>query len=115
MKDELKKKATSLSGGQQQRLCIARALAVEPEVVLLDEPTSALDPIATSKIERLLEEISRNYTVLIVTHSIGQALRISERVAFIYQGNLVEYGETQKIVENPTNELTREFLTGRIG
>ncbi|ABV34253.1 MULTISPECIES: phosphate ABC transporter ATP-binding protein PstB [Pseudothermotoga] len=115
VEDKLKKPAVQLSGGQQQRLCIARALAVEPEVILLDEPTSALDPIATTKIERLLETIAEEYTVVIVTHSMGQALRISDEVMFLYQGRLVEYGVTSQIVKTPTHEMTRQFLTGKIG
>lgn len=115
VKDELKKPAVRLSGGQQQRLCIARALAVDPDVILLDEPTAALDPIATTRIERLLEEISSEYTVLIVTHSMGQALRISDQVIFIYEGVVVESGDTNLVMENPQHELTKKFLTGRIG
>ncbi len=115
VKDELKKPAVRLSGGQQQRLCIARALAVDPDVILLDEPTAALDPIATTRIERLLEEISSEYTVLIVTHSMGQALRISDQVLFIYEGVVVESGDTSLVMEKPQHELTRKFLTGRIG
>jgi phosphate transport system ATP-binding protein len=115
VKDKLKKPAVQLSGGQQQRLCIARALAVEPEVLLLDEPTSALDPIATTKIERLLEELAQQYTVVIVTHSMGQALRISDEVVFLYEGRLIEYGETSTIAKTPKHEVTKQFLTGKIG
>jgi len=115
VKDKLKKPAVQLSGGQQQRLCIARALAVEPEVLLLDEPTSALDPIATTKIERLLEELAEQYTVVIVTHSMGQALRISDEVVFLYEGKLIEYGDTSVIAKTPKHEVTRQFLTGKIG
>lgn len=115
VKDELKKPAVRLSGGQQQRLCIARALAVDPDVILLDEPTAALDPIATTRIERLLEEIANEYTVLIVTHSMGQALRISDKVIFLYEGVIVESGDTSSVMERPTHELTKKFLTGRIG
>ncbi|MCS7174634.1 phosphate ABC transporter ATP-binding protein PstB [Pseudothermotoga sp.] len=115
VKDKLNKPAVQLSGGQQQRLCIARAIAIEPEVILLDEPTSALDPIATTKIERLLEELAENYTVVIVTHSVGQALRISDYVLFLYEGRLVEYGETSTIAKKPRHEMTRKFLTGKIG
>ncbi|MDI6862166.1 MAG: phosphate ABC transporter ATP-binding protein [Pseudothermotoga sp.] len=115
VKDKLKKPAVQLSGGQQQRLCIARALAVEPEVLLLDEPTSALDPIATTKIERLLEELAQQYTVVIVTHSMGQALRISDEVVFLYEGRLIENGETSAIVKMPRHEVTKQFLTGKIG
>lgn len=115
VKDKLKKPAVQLSGGQQQRLCIARALAIEPEVILLDEPTSALDPIATTKIERLLETIAEQYTVIIVTHSMGQALRISDEVMFLYEGRLIEYGLTSEVVKEPRHEMTRQFLTGKIG
>jgi phosphate transport system ATP-binding protein len=115
VKDKLKKPAVQLSGGQQQRLCIARALAVEPEVLLLDEPTSALDPIATTKIERLLEELAQQFTVVIVTHSMGQALRISDEVVFLYEGRLIEYGETSTIAKTPKHEVTKQFLTGKIG
>ncbi|MFN4190175.1 MAG: phosphate ABC transporter ATP-binding protein PstB [Pseudothermotoga sp.] len=115
VKDKLKKPAVQLSGGQQQRLCIARALAIEPEVILLDEPTSALDPIATTKIERLLESIAEQYTVIIVTHSMGQALRISDEVMFLYEGRLIEYGLTSEVVKEPRHEMTRQFLTGKIG
>ncbi|RKX46411.1 MAG: phosphate ABC transporter ATP-binding protein [Thermotogae bacterium] len=112
---ELRKSAYKLSGGQQQRLCIARAVAVEPEVILLDEPTSALDPIATERIEKLLEDLSSRYTIVIVTHSIGQALRISDYLGFMYKGELVEFGETSQVSEDPRHELTQLFLTGRIG
>ncbi|HOK83884.1 MAG TPA: phosphate ABC transporter ATP-binding protein PstB [Pseudothermotoga sp.] len=115
VKDKLKKPAVQLSGGQQQRLCIARALAIEPEVILLDEPTSALDPIATTKIERLLETLSEQYTVIIVTHSMGQALRISDELIFLYQGRLIEYGMTSDVVKASNHEMTRQFLTGKIG
>lgn len=115
VKEKLKKPAVQLSGGQQQRLCIARALAIEPEVILLDEPTSALDPIATTKIERLLETIAEQYTVIIVTHSMGQALRISDEVMFLYEGRLIEYGLTSEVVKEPRHEMTRQFLTGKIG
>ncbi|AEH50635.1 phosphate ABC transporter ATP-binding protein PstB [Pseudothermotoga thermarum] len=115
VKDKLKKPAVQLSGGQQQRLCIARALAIEPEVILLDEPTSALDPVATAKIERLLESLSEQYTVIIVTHSMSQALRISDYILFFYQGRLIEYGETSEMVKFPQHEITRQFLTGKIG
>ncbi|MEJ5230320.1 MAG: phosphate ABC transporter ATP-binding protein PstB [Pseudothermotoga sp.] len=115
VKEKLKKPAIQLSGGQQQRLCIARALAIEPEVILLDEPTSALDPIATTNIERLLETLAEQYTVVIVTHSMGQALRISDQVMFLYQGRLIEYGITSEVVKAPNHEMTRQFLTGKIG
>jgi phosphate transport system ATP-binding protein len=114
VKDELKKTATQLSGGQQQRLCIARAIAVEPEVLLLDEPTSALDPIATKKIEFLLEELSEKYTIIIVTHNLAQAIRISDYMAFLYRGDLIEFGETSKIVNQPESELTEAYLNGQI-
>ncbi|MCD6550711.1 phosphate ABC transporter ATP-binding protein PstB [Thermotoga sp.] len=115
VKTELNKPGTRLSGGQQQRLCIARALAVEPEVILLDEPTSALDPIATQKIEKLLEELSQNYTIVLVTHNIGQAVRIADYIAFMYRGELVEFGPTKEIVESPKSDLTEAYLTGKIG
>ena len=115
IKKDLRKSAYKLSGGQQQRLCIARAIAVEPEVILLDEPTSALDPIATERIEKLLEDLSSRYTIIIVTHSIGQALRISDYLGFMYKGELVEFGETPRVSEDPKHELTQLFLTGKIG
>ncbi len=115
VKDKLRKPAVQLSGGQQQRLCIARAIAIQPEVILLDEPTSALDPVATSKIERLLESLAEDYTVIIVTHSMAQALRISDQILFFYQGRLIEHGETSDIVKYPRHEMTRQFLTGKIG
>jgi len=112
VKDELKKNAVTLSGGQQQRLCIARAIAVEPEVLLLDEPTSALDPIATQKIERLLEELSKKYTIVIVTHNLQQALRISDYMMFFYMGELVEFGETSVMATNPKDRRTSDYLRG---
>lgn len=112
VKDELKKNAVTLSGGQQQRLCIARAIAVEPEVLLLDEPTSALDPIATQKIERLLEELSKKYTIVIVTHNLQQALRISDYMMFFYMGELVEFGETSVMMTNPKDRRTSDYLRG---
>ncbi|QTA37786.1 phosphate ABC transporter ATP-binding protein [Thermosipho ferrireducens] len=115
VKDELHKPGTALSGGQQQRLCIARALAVEPEVLLLDEPTSALDPIATQKLEVLLEQLSENYTIIIVTHNIAQAIRISDYLIFMYRGDLIESGETAEIIKKPKNELTEMYLNGKIG
>jgi phosphate transport system ATP-binding protein len=115
VKDELDKSALSLSGGQQQRLCIARALAVDPKVILLDEPTSALDPIATQKIERLIEELSENYTIIIVTHNIAQAVRISDYMFFMYQGELIESNLTSEMVKNPKVQLTEDYLNGRIG
>ncbi|MBB6063174.1 phosphate transport system ATP-binding protein [Thermosipho japonicus] len=115
VKHELDKNAYSLSGGQQQRLCIARSLAIEPEVLLLDEPTSALDPIATQRIESLLERLSEKYTIVIVTHNIAQAIRISDYIAFMYKGELIEFGETSEVVRNPKNKLTEEYLNGKIG
>ena len=105
----------SLSGGQQQRLCIARALSVEPEIILMDEPTSALDPIATTKIEQLISELKSKYTVIIVTHNMQQAARISDYTGFMYIGELVEFGETAQIFEKPNEELTENYLTGRFG
>ena len=113
--DRLKDSAIGLSGGQQQRLCIARALAIEPEVILMDEPTSALDPIATAKIEELILELKEKYTVIIVTHNMQQAARISDYTAFMYIGKLVEYGKTEQIFENPQEQLTENYITGRFG
>ncbi|MDE1880979.1 MAG: phosphate ABC transporter ATP-binding protein, partial [Euryarchaeota archaeon] len=107
--------ATGLSGGQQQRLCIARALAVEPEVLLMDEPCSALDPIATSKIEDLIFDLKRNYTVIIVTHNMQQAARVADLTAFLYLGKLIEVGRTKQIFENPREKLTENYITGRFG
>lgn len=115
VKDRLKKSALSLSGGQQQRLCIARALAVEPEVLLMDEPTSALDPIATGKIEDLMYELKKNYTIIIVTHSMYQAARVSDNTAFFLSGEIIEYDNTKKIFSNPSNKKTEEYVTGRFG
>ena len=115
LKDRLKKSALGLSGGQQQRLCIARALAVEPEVLLMDEPTSALDPISTSKIEDLVLELKDNYTIIMVTHNMQQAVRISDYTAFFLLGDLIEYGETQKIFEQPKDKRTEDYITGRFG
>lgn len=115
VKDKLNDKGTFLSGGQQQRLCIARALAIEPEVLLMDEPTSALDPMSTSHIEDLILELKKNYTVAIITHNIQQAARISDYTAFFYLGKLIEIGETDKIFENPDNELTENYITGKFG
>jgi len=115
VKDELDKFALDLSGGQQQRLCIARCIALEPEVILFDEPCSALDPIATAKIEKLIEELKENYTIIIVTHNMQQAARISDYTAFLYFGNLIEFGPTQKIFTTPQNKLTDKYLTGRFG
>ncbi|HVH15464.1 MAG TPA: phosphate ABC transporter ATP-binding protein PstB [Candidatus Angelobacter sp.] len=115
VKRDLDKSGASLSGGQQQRLCIARALAVEPEVILMDEPCSALDPIATAKIEELIASIKENYTVVIVTHNMQQAARVSDFTAFLYLGQLIEYGETTSLFENPRDELTERYLTGKFG
>ena len=114
-KDNLKKSALSMSGGQQQRLCIARALAVEPEVLLMDEPTSALDPISTSKIEELAMELKEKYTIVIVTHNMQQAVRISDHTAFFLLGELVEYGETEKLFSQPQDKRTEDYITGRFG
>jgi phosphate transport system ATP-binding protein len=124
VKDKLKQNALSLSGGQQQRLCIARAIAVKPEVILMDEPCSALDPIATTKIEDLMQELSRDYTILIVTHNMQQAARVSDRTAFftaevddkgVRHGRLVEFDETSRIFTNPTDKRTEDYITGRFG
>ena len=115
VKDILKKSALSLSGGQQQRLCIARALAVKPKVLLMDEPTSALDPISTGKIEELALELKKDYTIVIVTHNMQQALRISDKTAFFLLGDLIEYDDTQKIFSMPKNKKTEDYITGRFG
>jgi phosphate transport system ATP-binding protein len=115
VKDRLKKNALGLSGGQQQRLCIARALAVEPAVLLMDEPTSALDPISTSKIEELALELKENYTIVIVTHNMQQAVRISDNTAFFLLGDLVEYGATEKLFSQPEDKRTEDYITGRFG
>ncbi len=115
VKDRLNDSAMGLSGGQQQRLCIARALAVEPDVILMDEPCSALDPIATAKIEDLINELKKEYTVVIVTHNMQQAARISDLTGFMYLGELIEFGKTRQIFENPKNELTERYITGRFG
>ncbi len=115
VKDRLKKSALSLSGGQQQRLCIARTLAVQPDVILMDEPTSALDPISTMKIEELMSELKKNYTVVIVTHNMQQAARISDYTAFFLLGELVEYGETSQIFSMPKDKRTEDYITGRFG
>lgn len=115
VKDRLKKNALGLSGGQQQRLCIARALAVEPEVLLMDEPTSALDPISTLKIEELAEKLKKKYTIIIVTHNMQQAVRISDRTAFFLLGELVEYGDTEKMFSDPVDKRTEDYITGRFG
>jgi len=115
VKDRLKHSALSLSGGQQQRLCIARALAVEPEVLLMDEPASALDPIATAKIEELMHELRASYTIVIVTHNMQQAARVSDATAFFYMGELVEAGPTEKIFTNPREQRTEDYVTGKFG
>ena len=115
VKDDLKKAGTSISGGQQQRLCIARAVALQPEVILMDEPCSALDPIATAKIEELIVSLKRSYTVVIVTHNMQQAARVSDFTAFMYLGQLVEFGDTDDVFENPKNELTEKYITGKFG
>ena len=114
-KDKLRNSALGLSGGQQQRLCIARAVALKPEVILLDEPTSALDPIATGKIEQLVEELKERYTIAIVTHNMQQASRVSDYTAFMYLGELIEFGDTTTIFENPTKKMTEDYITGRYG
>ena len=114
-KDRLKKSALSLSGGQQQRLCSARALAVEPEVLLMDEPTSALDPISTSKIEELMADLKKKYTVVIVTHNMQQATRISDKTAFFLLGELIEYGETEQVFSMPKDQRCEDYITGRFG
>jgi phosphate transport system ATP-binding protein len=115
VKDRLHESALALSGGQQQRLCIARAIAVNPEVILLDEPCSALDPIATAKIEDLMQEIKKDYTLVIVTHNMQQASRVSENTAFLYLGELIEFGRTDKIFTNPDKRQTEDYITGRFG
>lgn len=115
VKDKMKKSAFALSGGQQQRLCIARALAVSPSVLLMDEPASALDPISTSKIEELIHELKRNYTIVIVTHNMQQAARVSDKTGYFYLGELIEYGDTRKIFTNPDKQSTQNYITGRFG
>lgn len=115
VKDDLGKSALALSGGQQQRLCIARALAVQPSILLMDEPASALDPIATSKIEELIHELKRDYTIVIVTHNMQQAGRVSDKTAFFYLGKLIEYSDTKTLFTSPQNELTENYITGRFG
>ncbi|MEP3435837.1 MAG: phosphate ABC transporter ATP-binding protein PstB [Hoeflea sp.] len=115
VKDRLDEPGTGLSGGQQQRLCIARAIAVSPEVILMDEPCSALDPIATAKVEELIDELRANFTIVIVTHSMQQAARVSQRTAMFHLGNLVEEGPTEKMFTNPDNKLTQDYITGRFG
>ena len=115
VKDRLDDSGTALSGGQQQRLCIARAIAVQPEVILMDEPCSALDPIATARIEELIDELRGRYAIVIVTHSMQQAARVSQRTAFFHLGRMVEYGETSEIFTNPREERTKDYITGRYG
>lgn len=115
VKDRLHKNASELSGGQQQRLCIARTLAVQPEIILMDEPTSALDPFSTMRIEELIIELKKYYTIIIVTHNMQQAGRISDKVAFFLNGDLVEYGATEQIFTSPTNKKTEDYITGRFG
>ena len=113
--DKLNKPGSALSGGQQQRLCIARAIAVEPDVLLMDEPTSAIDPIATQKIEELIEQLKTKFTIVIVTHNMQQAARISDHTAFFYKGRIIEHGETKQIFTNPVEKKTEEYITGRFG
>ena len=115
VKDRLKKSALGLSGGQQQRLCIARALAVQPEVLLMDEPTSALDPISTAKVEELALELKKDYTIVMVTHNMQQAARISDRTAFFLLGEIVEFGNTEQIFSMPKDKRTEDYITGRFG
>ncbi|MEK9715033.1 MAG: ATP-binding cassette domain-containing protein, partial [Methylophilaceae bacterium] len=115
VKDRLDEPGTSLSGGQQQRLCIARAISVNPEVILMDEPCSALDPIATAKIEELIDELKKTYTIVIVTHSMAQAVRVSQKTGFFHLGKLIEVGKTEKIFKNPDNKMTQDYITGRFG
>lgn len=115
VKDRLKDKASQLSGGQMQRLCIARALALKPDVLLMDEPTANLDPVSASKVEELIHELKKDLTIVIVTHSPAQASRVSDYVSFLYMGKLIEVGRTEEVFENPKNELTEKYLTGRMG
>ncbi|MBS0570246.1 MAG: phosphate ABC transporter ATP-binding protein PstB [Proteobacteria bacterium] len=115
VKDKLKRSALGLSGGQQQRLCIARGIALRPQVLLLDEPTSALDPIATGRIEQLIEELKKDYTIVIVTHNMQQAARVSDFTAFMYMGELIEFGDTEKIFTKPDKQQTEDYITGRFG
>ena len=115
VKDKLNQPGTALSGGQQQRLCIARAIAVEPEILLMDEPTSAIDPLATARIEELIDTLKERYTIVIVTHNMQQAARISDYTAFFYQGRIIEFGATSKIFTNPKNQQTEDYITGRFG
>ena len=115
IRDDLKKSGASISGGQQQRLCTARALAMKPEVILMDEPTSALDPASTAKLEDLVKKLKDEITVVIITHNVEQAARVSDLTAFFYLGELIEFGETKKIFEFPKNPLTEKYITGRFG
>ena len=115
VKDRLDEPGTSLSGGQQQRLCIARAISVNPEVILMDEPCSALDPIATAKIEELIDELKKTYTIVIVTHSMAQAVRVSQKTGFFHLGKLIEFHKTEKLFKNPDNNMTQDYFTGRFG
>jgi phosphate transport system ATP-binding protein len=115
VKDRLQDNALGLSGGQMQRLCIARAIAIQPEILLMDEPCSALDPVATAKIESLIHELKKNYTIVIVTHNMQQAGRVSDKTAFLYMGQLIEYDETQKLFTNPSQKKTEDYITGRFG
>ena len=115
VKDKLKSSGLGLSGGQQQRLCIARTVAIEPEVILFDEPTSALDPIATAKIEELIDELSGDYTIAIVTHSMQQAARVSDFTAFMYLGEMIEFDDTKKVFTAPRDKRTQDYITGRFG
>ena len=115
VKDRLDEAGTGLSGGQQQRLCIARAISVNPEVILMDEPCSALDPIATAKIEELIDELKKSYTIVIVTHSMSQAVRVSQRTGFFHLGKIIEVDTTEKIFKNPGNKMTQDYITGRFG
>ena len=115
VKDRLNEPGTGLSGGQQQRLCIARALSVNPEVILMDEPCSALDPIATAKIEELIDDLKKSYTIVIVTHSMAQAVRVSQKTCFLHLGKIIEVDTTEKIFKNPANKMTQDYITGRFG
>jgi phosphate transport system ATP-binding protein len=115
IKDRIHEPGTSLSGGQQQRLCIARAISISPEIILMDEPCSALDPIATAKIEELIDELANNFTIVIVTHSMQQAARVSKQTAFFHMGNLIEVGKTESIFSNPSEKKTQDYITGKIG
>jgi phosphate transport system ATP-binding protein len=115
VEDRLGEPGTGLSGGQQQRLCIARAIAVNPEVILMDEPCSALDPIATARVEELIDDLKKSYTIVIVTHSMQQAARISQRTAFFHLGRVVEVGDTEQVFTNPQDQRTEDYITGRFG